>query len=249
MIAFNARLTRAARACAARFYPKSFVGDAKGIAIVEFAMMLPLMLLLYLGLTETFRALRVAQKTDLVAHTIADLVAQQVTGGSGIGQAGLTSSDFQSIFSAGTTMLNGLPTATLSMTVSEIVISGTPSSAPTSWSAKTDWTVTSNGGAARPCATLTPSANAPAISSSTIPTNYVTAANGSNPVTGPIIVADVKYVYDTGIHFTDAFVTWLRWASVGSFTFQRTAFAAVRNTYTPANIQLVGSVPNSTDCP
>jgi hypothetical protein len=136
----------------------------------------------------------------------------------------------------------------LTVTVSQIVITGTPTASPTSWQAKTDWTVISNGGTPRPCTALTPSNTAP-ISVTTIPPSYVTVVNGVNPVTGPLIIADVKYIYNSGVNFTDNFVPWFRWSSFGAFTFQRTAYAAVRNTYAPANIQYVGSITGGTDCP
>ncbi len=205
--------------------------DERGIAAVEFALILPLMLMIYMGLVELSRGMNAAQKLDLVAHTLSDLTAQQLTGGQATGQAGLAEADITAIFSAATTLLAPLPAGTLKMTISEVNIIGTPTATPTSWQAKTIWTVARNGATARPCGVLTPG-DVPPVSTTTMPTSYTQVTNGVNPTTGPIIVADVIYQYSPGVHFE-----MFKWNSPPTWTMSRTSYAPVRNTYAPSHIQ------------
>jgi Flp pilus assembly protein TadG len=209
-----------------------------GIAAVEFGLILPLMLVIYMGLVELSRGLRAAQRLDLVAHTLSDLTAQKLdcpnpaAGTSATncasGQAGLSEADMTSIFSAANALMAPLPVTGLKMTISEVNV--TPPSAG-NWQAKTTWTVTRNGATPRPCQVLTPSDVAP-VSVTTIPTSYVKVTNGVNPTTGPIIIADVVYQYSPGVNFQ-----MFQWGSSPTWTMQRTSYAPVRNTYSLSHIQ------------
>ncbi len=213
--------------------------DDRGMAAVEFALILPLMLVIYMGLVELSRGMRTSQRLDLVAHTLADLTAQKIdcpnpaAGTSSTkcasGQAGLSEADITSIFSAANVLI-GLPTTdtSMKMTISEVNITAVTA---TSWQAKTSWSVTRNGASARPCQVLSPSDAAP-VSVTTIPTSYVQITNGVNPPTGPMIIADVVYAYTPGFHFE-----MFKWSSSPTWTMQRTSYAPVRNTYSPPHIQ------------
>jgi Flp pilus assembly protein TadG len=203
--------------------------NESGIAAVEFALILPLMLMIYLGLVEMSRGMRAAQKLDLIAHTLADLTAQQLTGGQNTGQAGLTETDIASVFAAASTLLSPLPTATLQMTISEVNIT---SPSANNWQAKTNWSISRNGGATRPCAVVLAAANVAPVASGSMPTSYTQITNGVAPTVGPVIVADVVYSYSPGVHFE-----LFKWASPPTLTMQRTSYAPVRNTYSPAHIQ------------
>ncbi|PPD44264.1 MAG: pilus assembly protein TadE [Methylocystis sp.] len=206
--------------------------DERGIAAVEFALILPLMLVIYMGLVQVSRGMRTAQKLDLVAHTLSDLTAQQLAGGQATGQAGLTEADISSIFAAANTLM-GLPanSTAMKMTISEVNITGTPTLAPTSWQARTVWTVTRNGATPRPCQVLT-AADVPPVSFNTVPSSYITVTAGVNPTVGPIIVADVVYAYSPGVNFQ-----FMKWNSPPTWTMSRTSYAPVRNTYVPSHIQ------------
>jgi Flp pilus assembly protein TadG len=213
-----------------------------GIAAVEFGLILPLMLMIYMGLVELSRGMRVSQRLDLVAHTLADLTAQQLSGGQNTSQAGLTEADISSIFAAANVLM-GLPTnsTAMKMAISEINISN-PSTGV--WQAKTAWTVTRNGATARPCGTPLTAGNVAPVSSTTIPTNYVQTTNGVDPPVGPIIVADVVYSYSPGVHFE-----FFKWGSPPTWTMQRTNYAAPRNTYTPPHIQYFMTSGTNCDSP
>jgi Flp pilus assembly protein TadG len=53
-----------------------FAKDKRGVSAVEFAMLLPLMLTLYLGGVEVSQGISIDRKVTLTARTVADLVAQ-----------------------------------------------------------------------------------------------------------------------------------------------------------------------------
>lgn len=54
-----------------------FLRDKRGIAAVEFALVVPLMLAMYLGTIEISSAVAINRKISRVASTVADLVTQQ----------------------------------------------------------------------------------------------------------------------------------------------------------------------------
>jgi len=213
---------------------KKLLPNESGIAAVEFGLILPLMLMIYMGLVELSRGMRTAQRLDLVAHTLADLTAQILPAAKGTctqsGPACINETDVSDIFSAANTLM-GLPSnsTAMKMTISEINITN-PSAGV--WQAKTSWTVTRNGATARPCGTLLTGANAAPVSVTTVPISYVQVTNGVNPTTGPVIVADVVYNYTPPVHFE-----FFKWGSPPTWTMQRTSYAPVRNTYVPSHIQ------------
>jgi Flp pilus assembly protein TadG len=62
--------------------------DQSGVSAVEFAMLLPLMLSLYLGTVEISQGIAADRKVTLTARTVADLVSQVTS----INNAGMTNS-------------------------------------------------------------------------------------------------------------------------------------------------------------
>ena len=61
----------------ARDLTKRFRDDMRGIAAIEFALVVPLMLVMYLGTIEISAAVSINRKVSRIASTIADLVTQQ----------------------------------------------------------------------------------------------------------------------------------------------------------------------------
>ena len=53
-----------------------FGGDERGISAVEFALLLPLMVTLYLGTVEVSQGVAIDRKVTLTARTVADLASQ-----------------------------------------------------------------------------------------------------------------------------------------------------------------------------
>jgi Flp pilus assembly protein TadG len=88
-------------------------GDERGVSAVEFAMLLPLMLTLYLGTVEVSQGIGADRKVTLTARTVADLVSQV----SSINDSGMTNS-----LNAAAAVMAPFSTANLKVTVSSVSI-------------------------------------------------------------------------------------------------------------------------------
>nr|WP_276309832.1 TadE/TadG family type IV pilus assembly protein [Phenylobacterium deserti] len=78
--------------------------DERGGAVVEFALILPIMLLVLLATVELVQAAEAQRRTSHVAYAIADVVTQS---------ARVTDNDLRVIFTGGTLLMEPLPAATL----------------------------------------------------------------------------------------------------------------------------------------
>jgi Flp pilus assembly protein TadG len=58
---------------------RRFVSDRRAIAVTEFALMLPILMMLFYGMVEITRYILIVQKTEKLAHTVADITAQMAT--------------------------------------------------------------------------------------------------------------------------------------------------------------------------
>ena len=98
--------------------------DQRGLAAVEFALIAPLMVLLYCGLAEFTMAMMAERRVAHTASVIADLVAQtpQISG-----------SEVSDIFTVGGSILNPFPSAPLQMRITSVIadVNGVPK---VSWS-------------------------------------------------------------------------------------------------------------------
>jgi Flp pilus assembly protein TadG len=96
-----------------------FRKDRRGVAAVEFALIAPVMVLLYCGLVELCQAVIAERKANHVASAIGDLVTQADT---------VSASDITDIFSIGNTIMSPFPTSTLQMRVTSVTAdaNGTP---------------------------------------------------------------------------------------------------------------------------
>ncbi|HEY4922311.1 MAG TPA: TadE/TadG family type IV pilus assembly protein [Xanthobacteraceae bacterium] len=104
---------------------RGFAADQRGVSAIEFAILLPLMLTLYLGGVEVSQAVSADRKTTLVAHTVGDLTAQA---------SNVASSDVTNIFNAATAVAYPLASANLSVTLSSVCIDSTGTKATIGWS-------------------------------------------------------------------------------------------------------------------
>ena len=114
-------------------------GDERGVSAVEFAMLLPLMLTLYLGSVEVSQGIGADRKVTLTARTICDLVSQVST----IGNADMTNA-----LNASSSVMAPFPTANLKVTVSSVKIDATGK-------ATIDWSDSFNGTARAKGSTVT----------------------------------------------------------------------------------------------
>lgn len=106
-----------------------FAGDKRGVSAVEFAMLLPLMLTLYLGGAEVSQGIGIDRKVTLTARTVADLVAQVAT----IDTAGVNAA-----LGASAAVLAPYPDSQAKITVSVVNIDA-------NGNAKIAWSATKNG--------------------------------------------------------------------------------------------------------
>lgn len=109
----------------------SLAGNERGVAAVEFAMLLPLMVTLWLGTSEISAGIAAKRKVTLTARTTADLVSQ-VTG--------LSSSDMTNSLNAASAVIAPYNASNLNVTVSSISIDANSK-------ATIAWSVTKNGAA------------------------------------------------------------------------------------------------------
>ena len=91
---------------------RSFRKDTGGVAAVEFAMLLPVMITLFFGVVELSLALTCRANVTNVAAVAADLVAQE---------SSMTAADMTNVFSAANAMLYPYDTSVAKITVSSVV--------------------------------------------------------------------------------------------------------------------------------
>src|SRR4030088_2405924 len=104
---------------------RRFAADQRGVSAVEFAILLPLMLTLYLGGVEVSQAASADRKTTLVAHTVGDLVAQATD---------ITSGGADDVLAAASTIAAPFPVSNLKITISSVCIDSTGKIATIAWS-------------------------------------------------------------------------------------------------------------------
>jgi Flp pilus assembly protein TadG len=98
---------------------RKFGKDRRGVAAVEFALIAPVMVLMYCGLVELCQAMIAERKANHVASAIGDLVTQADT---------VSTTDLSDIFSIGNTIMSPFPTSTLQMRLTSVTadVNGTP---------------------------------------------------------------------------------------------------------------------------
>jgi Flp pilus assembly protein TadG len=112
-----------------------FAGNRRGVAAVEFALVLPLMLALYLGCVEFSQAYSLGRQVTLIASTAANLTGRSTT---------LTTSGMTDILNASGAIISPYSANSLAVTVSCLSISST-GAATVSWSATLNGTARTTG--------------------------------------------------------------------------------------------------------
>jgi Flp pilus assembly protein TadG len=90
-----------------------FCEDARGVSAVEFAVLLPLMLTMYLGGSEVSQAIATSRKVTLVSRTVADLASQSST---------ITNASMTNILNASAAVVAPYSASSLKVTVSQVKI-------------------------------------------------------------------------------------------------------------------------------
>ena len=118
---------------------RRFLRDKRGVSAVEFAMLLPLMITLYLGGVEVSSAIAVDRKVTQVARTLGDLVTQSTT---------LNATDMTNILNAASSVVQPYSPSLIKVTVSRVDIDANKI-------AKVVWSKTLNGTARAPNSVVT----------------------------------------------------------------------------------------------
>lgn len=114
---------------------RRFSADERGVSAVEFAMLLPLMLTLYLGTVEISQGISADRKVTLTTRTVADLVSQV----SSINNADMTNS-----LNAGAAVMAPYPVNKLKVVVTSVSIDA-QGKATVAWSDTLNGTARSKG--------------------------------------------------------------------------------------------------------
>jgi Flp pilus assembly protein TadG len=112
---------------------RRFARARRGLSAVEFALILPLMLTLFLGGTEITQGITIKRKVTIATRTIGDLVTQDVS---------ITNTELAAIFSATTAVLAPYAPGNLEMVVSSVTIDA-------DGNAKIKWSEATGGATAR----------------------------------------------------------------------------------------------------
>jgi Flp pilus assembly protein TadG len=92
---------------------RRFARDRDGVSAVEFAIVLPFMLTLYLGGVELGEGLSIKFKTTLAARTVTDLASQSIS---------IDGPNMQQILKASSTVLSPYSTAGVIVTLTEMTV-------------------------------------------------------------------------------------------------------------------------------
>jgi Flp pilus assembly protein TadG len=106
-----------------------FVEDRRGVSAVEFAMLLPLMVTLYLGSVEISQGVGIDRKVTLTTRTVADLASQV---------SSINNADMTNMLNASTAVIVPYDATKLKVTVSAVTIDA-------NGNAKIAWSDTRNG--------------------------------------------------------------------------------------------------------
>jgi Flp pilus assembly protein TadG len=107
-----------------------FGRDRRGVSAIEFALVAPVMVALYLGCVELSDGIAVDRKVSLTAAALANLASESTA---------ISSSDMTNIFNAASAIIQPYSAGNMKMTLSCINIDANKN-------VTTKWTATSNGG-------------------------------------------------------------------------------------------------------
>ena len=104
---------------------KDLSRDDRGVAATEFAMIVPLMLVMFFGTVEVSSGVAVDRKVTLIARTLSDLTSQSTT---------VTDSDLTNFFAASNGIMTPYSSTPTQATISQIYIDPSTLQARVQWS-------------------------------------------------------------------------------------------------------------------
>ena len=122
-------------ACQFAQLARSLRRDERGVSAVEFAMLLPLMLSLYLGAVEISQGISADRKVTLTTRTVADLVSQV---------SSINNSNMSNSLNAASTVMAPFGSSNLKVVVSSITVDSS-GKATVAWSDTLNGTARSKG--------------------------------------------------------------------------------------------------------
>jgi Flp pilus assembly protein TadG len=109
----------------ARLSALDLIGDRRGLAAIEFAMLVPIMLVMFFGTVELSSGVAVDRKVSLVARTLSDLTSQS---------SSVANVDLNSFFNVKNAMLTPYPPGPVQATITELFVDPTTLQARVQWS-------------------------------------------------------------------------------------------------------------------
>ncbi len=200
--------------------------DRRGVAAVEFALILPFMLMLYFGCVILSEGLTAARKTNLLARSLADLVAQTTTVNP-YSTPTINYTNLQYFFQFATDVLYPYAGAT-TMTVSQVAFvndtNGNCCAAKVTWSVGPAGATNLRTCANNPLQPASTNASGPTI----LPTALYPTTTGPLSASSYVIVADVTYQYQPGMNYQ--MYQWSSNANGGSgYAIKQTAYMTPRS--------------------
>ncbi len=101
------------------------IGDNSGIAATEFAVIVPVMMVMFFGVVEFSSAVAVDRKVTLMARTLSDLTSQSTS---------VSSTDMTNFFAASNAMMTPYSSTPTKSTITELYINPTTLAARVQWS-------------------------------------------------------------------------------------------------------------------
>lgn len=101
---------------AIRFSAYEFLAGGTGLAATEFAVIVPLMLVMFFGTVEFSSAVAINRKVTLMARTLSDLTSQSTS---------VADTDMTNFFAASTAMLTPYSATLVSATITELYVDST----------------------------------------------------------------------------------------------------------------------------
>lgn len=191
---------------------RAFLRGPEGMAAIEFAMILPLLLLLFVYTVEIARGLDERRKVDRVASTICDVISQQSTA------KPLPDTTVAALLGAAPAMTEPYPSDRLTVTVS--VINLALRSDGTCCDARVRWSYT-QGGVLRPCG-----GNLDQVSDTASPAPGNILASAIDSTSGGSSAQQDLVITDVSDQFQPLFNGLFSFFSGG---FQRTSYLSVRD--------------------
>ena len=153
--------------------------DQRGVSALEFALISPIIILIYFGVGELCEAMMAQRRASHAASAVGDLASQSQT---------LSSSDVSDVFAAASTIMSPFPTTTLKLRLTSVTMNS-------SGVAKVDWSCSQGGLTAYTAGTTM----------SSLPSGIL-AASGDSIVIGDgqyTWTSPAKYVLPNGLSFSE----------------------------------------------